>query len=271
MSKQKDKKKAKAEAHAASVKSEAAESKSKMSNKEFEKLLEPLQVELVKMQQWVTTTGAKVCVLFEGRDTAGKGGVIKRLTERTSPRVFRHIALSAPTDRQKSQMYFQRYMPYLPAGGEVILFDRSWYNRAGVERVMGFATEEEVAYFLKYAPAVEQSIIHSGVILIKYWLEVSMENQELRLKAREQDGRKTWKLSPMDVKSYTHWYDYSRARDAMFAATDTPTSPWFVVDGNDKRRARSEPHLASAQSGALRRSAAQADQVAEARRSGRLR
>ncbi len=238
MSKQKDKKKAKAEAHAASGKSEAAKSKSKMSNKEFEKLLEPLQVELVKMQEWVTTTGAKVCVLFEGRDTAGKGGVIKRITERTSPRVFRHIALSAPTDRQKSQMYFQRYMPYLPAGGEVILFDRSWYNRAGVERVMGYATEEEVAYFLKYAPAVEQSIIHSGVILIKYWLEVSMENQEMRLKAREQDGRKTWKLSPMDVKSYTHWYDYSRARDEMFAVTDTPTSPWFVVDGNDKRRAR---------------------------------
>ncbi len=209
-----------------------------MSKKEFEQLLKPLQVELVKMQEWVTASGAKVCVLFEGRDTAGKGGVIKRITERTSPRVFRHIALPAPTDRQKSQMYFQRYMPYLPAAGEVTIFDRSWYNRAGVERVMGFATPEEVEYFLKYTPSVEMSIKHSGIILIKYWLEVSMENQEARLRARDTDGRKIWKLSPMDLKSYVHWYDYSRARDAMFAATDTPENPWFVVDGNDKRRAR---------------------------------
>ena len=182
----------------------------KMKRKQFEKELEKLQVELVKMQQWVTATGAKVCVVFEGRDTAGKGGAIKRITERTSPRVFRHIALSAPTERQKTQMYFQRYMPYLPAGGEVVLFDRSWYNRAGVERVMGFATEEQVDYFLKYTPSVEQSIIHSGIILIKYWLEVSMENQDLRLRARDEDGRKVWKLTPMDMKSYTHWYDYSR-------------------------------------------------------------
>ncbi len=243
MSKKKSKKKkkhqAEAQADAASEKPDSsAEPKPKMKEKEFEKLLKPLQVELVKMQDWVTTTGAKVCVLFEGRDTAGKGGVIKRITERTSPRVFRHIALPAPTDRQKSQMYFQRYMPYLPAGGEVTIFDRSWYNRAGVERVMGFATDEEVAYFLKYAPSVEMSIKHSGIILIKYWLEVSMENQEMRLKARDTDGRKTWKLSPMDLKSYARWYDYSRARDAMFAATDTPENPWFVVDGNDKRRAR---------------------------------
>ena len=210
----------------------------KMKAKEFDKEIEKLQAELVKMQQWVVASGAKVCILFEGRDTAGKGGVIKRITERTSPRVFRHVALAAPTERQKSQMYFQRYMPYLPAAGEVTIFDRSWYNRAGVERVMGFATPEEVEYFLKYAPAVEQSIIHSGIILIKYWLEVSMENQTLRLKARDTDPRKIWKLTPMDMKSYTHWYDYSRARDAMFAATDTPESPWFVVDGNDKRRAR---------------------------------
>jgi polyphosphate kinase 2 len=210
----------------------------KMKRKEFDKELEKLQVELVKMQEWVTATGAKVCVVFEGRDTAGKGGVIKRITERTSPRVFRHIALPAPTERQKTQMYFQRYMPYLPAGGEVTIFDRSWYNRAGVERVMGFASEEEVEYFLKYAPSVEQSIIHSGIILIKYWLEVSMENQDLRLRERDKDGRKIWKLSPMDMKSYSHWYDYSRARDAMFAATDTPESPWHVVDSNDKRRAR---------------------------------
>ncbi len=212
--------------------------KKKMKVKEFEKELEKLQGELVKMQQWVVASGAKVCVLFEGRDTAGKGGVIKRITERTSPRVFRHVALPAPTERQKSQMYFQRYMPYLPAAGEVTIFDRSWYNRAGVERVMGFATPEQVEYFLKYAPAVEQSIIHSGIILIKYWLEVSMENQELRLRARDEDPRKIWKLTPMDLKSYTHWYDYSRARDAMFAATDTPESPWYVIDGNDKRRAR---------------------------------
>jgi polyphosphate kinase 2 len=224
----------------AQVKADEAstEPKPKMSNKEFEKALEPLQVELVKMQQWVVATGAKVCVLFEGRDTAGKGGVIKRITERTSPRVFRHIALASPTERQKSQMYFQRYMPYLPAAGEVILFDRSWYNRSGVERVMGFATEEEVAYFLKYAPAVEESIIHSGVHLIKYWLEVDMDVQDERLRARDKDPRKIWKLTPMDVKSYTHWYDYSRARDAQFAATDTATSPWFVVDANNKRQAR---------------------------------
>ena len=212
--------------------------KKKMKRKEFDKEIEKLQGELVKMQQWVVASGAKICILFEGRDTAGKGGVIKRITERTSPRIFRHVALPAPTEREKSQMYFQRYMPYLPAAGEVILFDRSWYNRAGVERVMGFATEKQVDYFLKYAPAVEQSIIHSGIILIKYWLDVSRENQEERLRARDEDPRKIWKLTGMDLKSYTHWYDYSRARDAMFAATDTAESPWYVVDGNDKRRAR---------------------------------
>ena len=215
-----------------------AEPTAKMSNKEFEKEIEKLQVELVKMQEWVKASGAKICVLFEGRDTAGKGGVIKRIVERTSPRVFRVVALSAPTEREKSQMYFQRYMPYLPAAGEMVIFDRSWYNRAGVERVMGFASEEQVEYFLKYAPAVEQSIIHSGIILVKYWLEVSMDVQDERLRARDQDPRKIWKLTPMDLKSYSRWYDYSRARDAMFAATDTPGSPWYVVDANDKRRAR---------------------------------
>ena len=217
---------------------ETTEPRAKMKRKKFERELRPLHVELVKMQEWVKATGAKICVVFEGRDTAGKGGVIKRITERTSPRVFRHVALPAPTDREKSQMYFQRYMPYLPAAGEVVIFDRSWYNRAGVERVMGFASEEQVDYFLKYTPSVELAIIHSGIILIKYWLEVSMENQELRLRARDEDGRKIWKLSPMDLKSYTRWYDYSRARDAMFAATDTLENPWYVVDGNDKRRAR---------------------------------
>jgi len=215
-----------------------AEPTAKMSSKEFEKEMEKLQVELVKLQEWVKATGAKVCVVFEGRDTAGKGGVIKRIAERVSPRVFRVVALPAPTEREKSQMYFQRYMPYLPAAGEVVIFDRSWYNRAGVERVMGFASEEQVAYFLKYAPLVERSIIHSGIILIKYWLEVSMEVQDERLRARDEDPRKIWKLTPMDMKSYNRWYDYSRARDAMFAATDTPDTPWYVVDANDKRRAR---------------------------------
>lgn len=214
------------------------EEKTKLGRKKFEKEMENLQVEMVKMQEWVKASGAKICVLFEGRDTAGKGGVIKRITERTSPRVFRVVALSAPTEREKSQMYFQRYMPHLPAAGEVVIFDRSWYNRAGVERVMGFATPEQVDYFLKFTPPVEHAIINSGVILIKYWLEVSMENQSLRLKARDDDERKIWKLTSMDLKSYSHWYDYSRARDAMFAATDTEDSPWNVVDGNDKRRAR---------------------------------
>jgi polyphosphate kinase 2 len=236
--KEEEKKKQEASQIEASVEAGANAPKPLMSNKEFEKALEPLQVELVKMQQWVIATGAKVCVLFEGRDTAGKGGVIKRITERTSPRVFRHVALPAPTEREKSQMYFQRYMPYLPAAGEVILFDRSWYNRAGVERVMGFATEEQVEYFLKYAPGVERAIIHSGVHLIKYWLEVDMDVQDERLRARDEDPRKIWKLTPMDMRSYSHWYDYSRARDAMFAATDTPESPWYVVQANNKRQAR---------------------------------
>jgi len=215
-----------------------SEAKPKMSRKEFEKELEKLQVELVKMQEWVKATGTKVCVLFEGRDAAGKGGIIKCLTERTSPRVFRVVALQSPTDREKSQMYFQRYMPHLPAGGEVVLFDRSWYNRAGVERVMGFATEEQVAYFLKYVPPVENAIIASGVILVKYWLEETMEDQTERFEERIHDYRKIWKLSPMDLESHRRWYDYSRARDAMFAATDTAESPWYVVDSHDQKRGR---------------------------------
>jgi polyphosphate kinase 2 len=210
----------------------------KISRKEFDKEMEKLQVELVKLQEWVKASGAKICVLFEGRDTAGKGGVIKRITERVSPRVFRVVALGTPTDREKSQMYFQRYMPYLPAAGEVVLFDRSWYNRAGVERVMGFATEEQVEYFLKYVPPVERLIIQSGVILIKYWLEVDKDEQAKRFEERNVDYRKIWKLSPMDLQAQARWYDYSRARDAMFAATDTPESPWYVVPSDDQRRAR---------------------------------
>jgi polyphosphate kinase 2 len=210
----------------------------KMKRVEFEKEMEKLQVELVKMQEWVKATGAKVCVLFEGRDTAGKGGVIKRITERVSPRVFRVVALSTPTEREKSQMYFQRYMPHLPAAGEVVLFDRSWYNRAGVERVMGFATKEQVEYFLRFTPLVERAILQSGVHLIKYWLEVDMEEQAKRFKERNEDYRKIWKLSPMDLQAQARWYDYSRARDAMFEATDTVECPWYVVPSNDQRRAR---------------------------------
>jgi polyphosphate kinase len=218
--------------------SESEETKPKISDKEFEKLMLPLQVELVKLQEWVKFSGAKICVIFEGRDTAGKGGTIKRIVERVSPRVFKVMALSAPTPREKSQMYFQRYMPLLPAAGEVVIFDRSWYNRAGVERVMGFASEEQVQYFLKFVAPVENSIIHSGVILIKYWLEVSMEEQRRRFEARDQDARKIWKLSPMDMEAQSRWYDYSRARDEMFACTDTPDSPWYVVPSDDKKRAR---------------------------------
>jgi polyphosphate kinase len=210
----------------------------KISKKEFEKEMEKLQVELVKLQEWVKYTGAKVCVLFEGRDTAGKGGVIKRITERVSPRVFRVVALGTPTAREKSQMYFQRYMPYLPAAGEVVLFDRSWYNRAGVEKVMGFATPEQVDYFLKFAPAVEKAIVDSGVILIKYWLEVDMDEQAKRFQERNEDYRKIWKLSPMDVEAQARWYDYSKARDAMFAATDCVDTPWYVVPSNDQKKAR---------------------------------
>jgi polyphosphate kinase 2 len=176
--------------------------------------------------------------VFEGRDGAGKGGTIKAITERVSPRVFRVIALSAPTEREKSQMYIQRYLPYLPAAGEVVILDRSWYNRAGVERVMGFASDEEVKKFLKAVPGVEKAIVDSGVILIKYWLEVSEDEQTRRLESRIDDGRKIWKLSPMDLKSFSRWYDYSRARDDMFEATDTDFAPWHVVRSNDKRRAR---------------------------------
>jgi polyphosphate kinase 2 len=217
---------------------DSGEPKKSMSFKQYRKALFPLHVELVKLQQWVVQTGAKVCIVFEGRDGAGKGGAIKAITERVSPRVFRVVALPAPTEREKSQMYVQRYLPHLPAAGEVTIFDRSWYNRAGIERVMGFCTEEQVATFLQAVPLVEQAIVNSGVLLLKYWLEVSQEEQTRRLEARIHDGRKLWKLSDMDLKSYSRWYDYSRARDAMFRATDTLIAPWYVVNSNDKQRAR---------------------------------
>jgi polyphosphate kinase 2 len=210
----------------------------KLKNKDYLEQLRRLHVELVKLQEWVKQNGIKVCIVFEGRDGAGKGGTIKTLTERVSPRVFRVVALPAPTDREKSQMYVQRYLPHLPAAGEVVIFDRSWYNRAGVERVMGFCTDEQVKGFLKTVPNVERAIVDSGVILLKYWLEVSSEEQTRRLEARIRDGRKIWKLTPMDLKSYSRWYDYSRARDDMFKASDTQHAPWYVTDSNDKRRAR---------------------------------
>ncbi|HXJ95556.1 MAG TPA: polyphosphate kinase 2 [Terriglobia bacterium] len=211
---------------------------SKLKRKDYERELAKLHVELVKLQQWVQHRGMKICVLFEGRDGAGKGGVIKAIVERVSPRVFRVVALPAPTEREKSQMYVQRYIPHLPAAGEIVIFDRSWYNRAGVERVMGFCTEEQAKRFLHTTPQAEKVIIESGVILLKYWLEVSAEEQTRRLESRINDGRKIWKLSPMDLKSYNRWFDYSRARDDMFKATDTPWAPWYVIRSDDKKRAR---------------------------------
>ena len=210
----------------------------RMRRKEYEEELERLHVELVKLQQWVVAKGLKVCIVFEGRDTAGKGGTIKAITERVSPRVFRVVALPAPTEREQSQMYLQRYMRHMPSGGEVVIFDRSWYNRAGVERVMGFTPESKVRRFLQITPLVEKAIVGSDIILLKYWLEVSEAEQTRRLKERATDGRKLWKLSPMDLKSYSRWFDYSRARDDMFAATDTAHAPWYVAHTDDKRRGR---------------------------------
>jgi polyphosphate kinase len=210
----------------------------KLTGKSYERELARLHAELVKLQLWVVAKGLKVCIVFEGRDGAGKGGVIKAITERVSPRVFRVVALPAPTDREKSQMYIQRYLRYFPAGGEIVIFDRSWYNRAGVERVMEFCSMEQVRRFLEVAPAFEKAIVESGILLVKYWLEVSPEEQTRRLEARIKDPRKIWKLSPMDLKSYNRWYDYSRARDDMFKATDTPWAPWHVIRSDDKKRAR---------------------------------
>jgi polyphosphate kinase len=212
--------------------------KTRLKRRKFERALAKLQIELVRLQEWVKHKGLKIVVVFEGRDAAGKGGVIKRITERVSPRVFRVVALPAPSEREKSQMYVQRYLPHMPAAGEVVLFDRSWYNRAGVERVMGFCSEDEVTRFFKLCPQWEQTVVGSGIILIKYWFEVSQEEQTRRFLDRINDGRKVWKLSPMDLESHRRWYDYSRARDEMLAATHTPFAPWYVVDADDKRRAR---------------------------------
>jgi polyphosphate kinase len=217
---------------------DAPDPNGKLKRKEYERELARLHVQFVRLQQWVVHKGLKVCILFEGRDGAGKGGTIKAMTERVSPRIFRVVALPAPTEREKSQMYAQRYIPHLPAAGEIMIFDRSWYNRAGVERVMGFCTEEEAKHFLEMVPAFEKVVVESGIILLKYWLEVSPDEQTRRLEGRIDDGRKTWKLSDMDLKSYSRWYDYSRARDEMFLATDTSWAPWYVVHSDDKRRAR---------------------------------
>ena len=210
----------------------------RISKKTYFRELKHLQAELVALQRWVVEKGMKVCIIFEGRDGAGKGGVIKAITERTNPRIFRVEALPAPTEREKSQLYLQRYFSKLPAAGEIVIFDRSWYNRAGVERVMGFCTDEEAKKFLDTVPFLEKALVENDIILLKYWLEVDMEEQERRLKGRISDGRKVWKLSPMDLESYHRWYDYSRARDAMLQASDTAWAPWFVVDSNDKKKAR---------------------------------
>jgi polyphosphate kinase 2 len=210
----------------------------KMKTKAYERELRRLHGELVAMQEWVKATGAKVCIVFEGRDTAGKGGTIKRITERVSPRVFRVVALPAPTEREQSQMYIQRYLAHFPAAGEVVIFDRSWYNRAGVERVMGFCTPEQTERFLEQTPAVEQAMVENGIIVIKYWLEVSPDEQTRRLQGRINDPRKVWKLTDMDLRSYGRWDDYSKARDAMLAATDTPWAPWWIAHTDDKKRGR---------------------------------
>jgi len=212
--------------------------KGKLSRKYYEQELEKLQGELVKLQFWVRKTGAKVIIVFEGRDAAGKGGVIKRITERVSPRVFKVIALPAPSEREKSQLYIQRYLKHFPAAGEVVMFDRSWYNRAGVERVMGFCTDREYQRFMRLAPSFERTLADNDILLIKYWFDVSMDEQQRRFQDRIDDERKQWKLSPMDTESFNRWYDYSRARDAMFEVTDTDDVPWYVVPSDDKKRAR---------------------------------
>jgi polyphosphate kinase 2 len=211
---------------------------SRLKRKTYEQELRKLQVRLCQLQDWVKQEGLRVIILFEGRDAAGKGGMIKAITERVSPRVFRVVALPAPSDREKTQMYFQRYIPYFPAAGEIVIFDRSWYNRAGVERVMGFCTDAEYRQFMIVCPEVELYIVDSGILLIKLWLEVGKDEQERRFLARIHDPLRQWKLSPMDLESYRRWYQYSKARDAMLKATDTKFAPWHVVRTDDKRRAR---------------------------------
>jgi polyphosphate kinase 2 len=214
------------------------DAQSKIDKKDYEAEIFKLQVELVKLQEWVKATNARIVVIFEGRDAAGKGGIIKRIIEGVSPRIFRVVALPAPTERQKLQLHAQRYIEHLPSGGEIVIFDRSWYNRAGVEYVMGFCTKEEHRQFLRDCPAFEAFLVSQGIILLKYWLEVSEKEQHKRFLARIEDPSKRWKLSPMDLESHRRWYDYSRARDAMLAATDTPASPWYIVPSDDKKRAR---------------------------------
>jgi polyphosphate kinase 2 len=215
-----------------------SEDEGRMKRKIYEQELRDLQVELCHLQQWVKATGSKVIIVFEGRDAAGKGGTIKAITERVSPRVFRVVALPAPSDRQRSQMFIQRYVEHFPAAGEIVIFDRSWYNRAGVERVMGFVDDRQYQRFLELCPEIEHYIIEAGIRLIKVWLEVGKEEQERRFAARVDDPLRQWKLSPMDVESYSRWYDYSRARDAMLKATDTKDAPWFIVRSDDKRKGR---------------------------------
>ncbi|OQA46178.1 MAG: Polyphosphate kinase 2 (PPK2) [Chloroflexi bacterium ADurb.Bin325] len=210
----------------------------RMKTKEYEKELAKLNIELVKLQEWIRTKGLKVVIIFEGRDAAGKGGAIKTITAPLNPRVARVVALPAPTEREKTQWYFQRYVSHLPAGGELVLFDRSWYNRAGVELVMGFCTEDEYREFLRSCPEFERMLVRSGIILIKYWFSVSDDEQENRFRARMEDPTKRWKLSPMDLESRSRWVEYSKAKDAMFASTDIKQAPWYVVRSDDKKRAR---------------------------------
>ncbi len=219
-------------------KTQTEKSNRRMKRKQYEKTLLKLQTELSRLQEWVVHQGLRVIIVFEGRDTAGKGGTIKAITERVSPRVFRVVALPAPSDRERTQLYAQRYLQHFPAAGEVVIFDRSWYNRAGVERVMGFCTDEQYRSFLENCPKFEAFIVQSGIILIKFWLEVGPEEQQRRFEARVKDPLRQWKLSPMDVQSYARWYDYSHARDAMLKATDTKETPWHIVRSDDKKRAR---------------------------------
>jgi polyphosphate kinase 2 len=226
------------EARATEARAEVTPDSRKLKRKDYERELARLHVELVKLQEWVRHEKKKICIVFEGRDGAGKGGTIKAITDRVSPRTFRVIALPMPTERERSQMYIQRYLPHLPAASEIVIFDRSWYNRAGVERVMGFCTEADVEVFLANVAWIEKAMVNSGIILLKYWLEVSQDEQTRRLEDRIDDGRKIWKLSEMDLKSYTRWYDYSRARDDMFRASDSEWAPWFIARSDDKKRAR---------------------------------